>query len=185
MKNKIKQTSILLFEKKGFTETSIQDIVGELGVTKGTFYYYFSSKEQLLMDIHISYIDELLERQKAIRQEHHSNRTKLERLIALLIADIANHGPSGKVFFREMRHLDRDNAVKVKKKREHFRKNLEEIISEGIAKNEFRSGLEPEMVAFAILGVTNWSYQWFNPLGKISADQLARIYSDLILHGIA
>ncbi|MGB6408069.1 MAG: TetR/AcrR family transcriptional regulator [Planococcus donghaensis] len=185
MKNKIKQTSILLFEKKGFTETSIQDIVGELGVTKGTFYYYFGSKEQLLMDIHIGYIDKLLERQRAIRQEYPSSRMKLEQLIALLIADIANHGPSGKVFFREMRHLDKDNAVKVKKKRESFRKNLEEIISEGIAKQEFREGLEPEMVAFAILGVTNWSYQWFNPSGKVSADQLAQIYSDLILHGIA
>lgn len=185
MKNKIKQTSILLFEKKGFTETSIQDIVEEVGVTKGTFYYHFSSKEQLLMDIHISYIDELLERQRAISQENHSSRMKLEQLIALLIVDIANHGPSGKVFFREMRHLGKDNAVKVKKKREMFRKNLEEIISEGIVQQEFRGGLEPEMVAFAILGVTNWSYQWFNPSGKVSADRLARIYSDLILNGIA
>ncbi|ANU14958.1 Transcriptional regulator, TetR family [Planococcus halocryophilus Or1] len=185
MKNKIKQLSILLFEKKGFTETSIQDIVESLGVTKGTFYYYFESKEQLLMDIHMSYIDQLLERQRAIRQEHHSSRMKLEQIIALLIADIANHGPSGKVFFREMRHLSEDNAVKVKKKREIFRKNLAEIISEGIAQKEFRDKLEPEMVAFAILGVTNWSYQWFNPSGKISADQLARIYSDLILNGIA
>ncbi|WP_369678753.1 TetR family transcriptional regulator [Planococcus faecalis] len=35
MKNDIKQKSILLFEKKGFSDTSIQDIVETLGVTKG------------------------------------------------------------------------------------------------------------------------------------------------------
>ncbi len=51
MKEKIIEKAIELFEKKGFSTTSIQDIVDELGVTKGSFYYYFSSKEQLLMDI--------------------------------------------------------------------------------------------------------------------------------------
>ncbi|ANU09027.1 TetR family transcriptional regulator [Planococcus antarcticus DSM 14505] len=185
MKEDIKQQSILLFEKKGFSETSIQDIVEALNVTKGTFYYYFTSKEQLLMDIHLGYIDDLLERQEIIRQSQLNNREKLEQLIALLITDIANHGPSGKVFFREMRHLCEENAVEVKGKREKFRKNLEKIISNGVAEHEFRQGLEPEMVAFAILGVTNWSYQWFNPTGGISADRLAGIYSDLILNGIA
>lgn len=185
MKEDIKQQSILLFEKKGFSETSIQDIVEALGVTKGTFYYYFMSKEQLLMDIHLGYIDDLLGRQEKVQQSQFSNRKKLERLIALLITDIANHGPSGKVFFREMRHLCDDNAMQVKEKREKFRKNLEQIISDGITEHEFRQGLEPEMIAFAILGVTNWSYQWFNPTGGISADQLAGIYSDLILNGIA
>lgn len=55
MKDKIVEQSVLLFEKEGFSHTSIQDIVDELGVTKGTFYYYFSSKEQLLMEIQDDY----------------------------------------------------------------------------------------------------------------------------------
>lgn len=184
MKAEIKQKSILLFEEKGFSETSIQDIVEALGVTKGTFYYYFSSKEQLLMDIHLGYIDDLLNRQEKIQQKQISNREKLTQLIALLITDIADHGPSGKVFFREMRHLGEENALEVKGKREKFRKNLEKIIMDGIAQKEFRHGLEPDIIAFAILGAANWSYQWFNPAGGISADRLADIYSDLILNGI-
>jgi AcrR family transcriptional regulator len=38
MKEKIIQQSIQLFGEKGFKETSIQDIVDSLSVTKGTFY---------------------------------------------------------------------------------------------------------------------------------------------------
>ena len=64
MKEEITRHSVKLFQQKGFSETSIQDIVDSLGVTKGTFYYYFKSKEQLLMEIHSRYIDDLLHRQK-------------------------------------------------------------------------------------------------------------------------
>ena len=184
MKAKIKQHSLRLFEQKGFSATSIQDIVEALGVTKGNFYYYYPSKEQLLMDIHSNYIDDLLRRQKAIETAQMSNREKLQAIVELLIRDIQDHGPSGRVFFREMRHLALDNAKEIKQKREQFRLNIEELISDGIKAGEFRSDLPPGMVAFAVLGVTNWSYQWFNPTGGITAKQLAEIYSDMILNGI-
>ena len=37
-----------LFYQKGYEQTSVQDIIGEIGVAKGLFYYYFSSKADLL-----------------------------------------------------------------------------------------------------------------------------------------
>ncbi|MFT9596449.1 TetR/AcrR family transcriptional regulator [Mesobacillus sp.] len=40
-----------LFIEKGFQATSIQDILDFSGISKGTFYNYFTSKNQLLMDI--------------------------------------------------------------------------------------------------------------------------------------
>lgn len=40
-----------LFINKGFQATSIQDILDYSGISKGTFYNYFSSKNELLMDI--------------------------------------------------------------------------------------------------------------------------------------
>lgn len=184
MKAKIKQESILLFEKKGFSETSIQDIVEALGVTKGTFYYYFQSKEELLMDIHLGYIDDLLERQQKIIASGTKSRDILVGIVELLIGDIEEHGPSGRVFFREMRHLGEANAEEVKRKRERFRLEIEGLIRKGIKESEFRSGIQPDIAAFAILGVTNWSYQWFHPGGAIPADRLAEIFSDMILNGI-
>jgi AcrR family transcriptional regulator len=40
-----------LFVEKGFQATSIQDILDYSGISKGTFYNYFSSKNELLMAI--------------------------------------------------------------------------------------------------------------------------------------
>lgn len=184
MKDRIREHSISLFEKKGFSETSIQDIVEALNVTKGTFYYYYSSKEQLLMDIHKEYIDDLLQRQQRILDSSEGYRDKLKGVIHLLISDIARNGDSGKVFFREMRHLTQENANDIKERREQFRLNIEGIIRRGAKTGEFRKQLRPDMTALAVLGITNWTYQWFNSNGELSADELAELYSSIVLEGI-
>ncbi|MCK5414930.1 MAG: TetR/AcrR family transcriptional regulator, partial [Thermoplasmata archaeon] len=41
-------TAQKLFMEKGYYATSVDDIVGEMGVAKGLFYYYFKSKEDLV-----------------------------------------------------------------------------------------------------------------------------------------
>ncbi|HMQ28904.1 MAG TPA: helix-turn-helix domain-containing protein, partial [Acidimicrobiales bacterium] len=39
------------FSENGYHPTSVQEIVGGLGVGKGVFYWYFSSKEELFLHI--------------------------------------------------------------------------------------------------------------------------------------
>lgn len=185
MKDKITEQSILLFENKGFSETSIQDIVNVLGVTKGTFYYYFSSKEQLLMEIHHQYITNLLERQnRIISNDDTSPKEQLTEIISLLITDIARNGPSARVYFREMRHLTSENMKNIKQKRERFRLNVENVVRRGIDQKEFKEDLSADIITFGILGVTNWSYNWFKPGGNVSPQELGEIYADMILTGI-
>lgn len=185
MKNKIIAQSIELFEKKGFSQTSIQDIVSSLGVTKGTFYYYFTSKEELLMDIHLTYIDDLIRRQKGFLDDPEKTcKEKLKNMMYLLISDIKHQGANANVFFREMRHLNEENANGIKEKREMFRLNLEKLLKEGVKSDEFKDSLQVDMVAFGILGMTNWSYQWFHPDGKVTDRELTEIYLDMLLNGI-
>ncbi|GKV67385.1 MULTISPECIES: TetR/AcrR family transcriptional regulator [unclassified Sporosarcina] len=185
MKDKITKASILLFEEKGFSETSIQDIVEALGVTKGTYYYYFTSKEQLLMEIHLDYISDLLKRQQTILESANlSCRKKLEEIIALLIHDIQDKGPSGRVFFREMRHLIEENVKSIEKQRDLFRLNIEQLITDGIDAGEFRKDLRADIAAFGVLGIANYSYNWFNPMGEMSADKLSELFSGMLLEGI-
>jgi AcrR family transcriptional regulator len=47
-KNEIINTARTLFFQKGYDNTSIQDIIDALAIAKGTFYYYFKSKDKLL-----------------------------------------------------------------------------------------------------------------------------------------
>lgn len=185
MKEKITKQSIKLFEKKGFRDTSIQDIVDSLGVTKGSFYYYFSSKEELLMDIHLGYINELLDRQEQILgDERLSYKQKLFDIVYMLISSIKTKGTSAKIFFREMRHLSADRLEQIVSKRDQFRLNVERIIRGGIENGEFRKDLNPSIITFGILGAANWSYHWFNPAGSSSDREIAETFVEMILKGI-
>ncbi|MBL4953420.1 TetR family transcriptional regulator [Neobacillus sp. YIM B02564] len=185
MKDKITEHSIRLFEKQGFSETSIQDIVDSLGVTKGTFYYYFSSKEELLMDIHLGYINGLLNQQeKILNDKATSSREKLNDIVTMLITDIKTKGSAAKIFFTEMKNLSEERIELIKSKRDQFRFNLEELLNQGVKNGEFRSDLKTAIVTFGILGVANWSYFWFNPAGNVSDREVAEIFVEMILQGI-
>jgi len=47
-KNEILNAAQELFFTKGYKQTSIESIIKKIGVAKGTFYYYFKSKEDLM-----------------------------------------------------------------------------------------------------------------------------------------
>ncbi|GGG01688.1 TetR family transcriptional regulator [Paenibacillus albidus] len=47
-RNEILDTAELLFFSKGYTKTTINDMLQAIGIAKGTFYYYFKSKEEVM-----------------------------------------------------------------------------------------------------------------------------------------
>ncbi|MBM7647702.1 AcrR family transcriptional regulator [Bacillus ectoiniformans] len=185
MKEAIIDQSIELFAEKGFKETSIQDIMNELNVTKGTFYYYFKSKEQLLMEIHLQYIERLLDQQEAIINDHAcSNHQKLKQIIFGLIRDIDKEGFRAKVFFREIRHLTNEHLDRIMPLRDQFRYNIQKVVEAGMEAGEFRSDLPADIVTFGILGMANWSYFWFQPEGEVSDREVAEIFSSMLTDGM-
>ena len=63
MKEKILLTSIDLMTKNGINNTSLADIAREVNISKGTLYYHYSSKDDIIFDIadnHLNIISEAL-----------------------------------------------------------------------------------------------------------------------------
>lgn len=48
-KLKLLNAALALFRERGYTDTSVDDLCRAAGVTKGTFFHYFSSKEALAL----------------------------------------------------------------------------------------------------------------------------------------
>lgn len=50
-KQRIIKSAKEVFQKQGYLKTSVQDMVDAAGISKGTFYNYFTSKEELAIVI--------------------------------------------------------------------------------------------------------------------------------------
>ena len=59
-KGQILKTSLLLFLQKGFKEVTMKEIVKSSGFSKGAFYHYFSSKEEVFKEVIDVYFSQML-----------------------------------------------------------------------------------------------------------------------------
>lgn len=72
-KHRILETAFLLFLKSGFAEVSVNEVIRVAEVTKGGFYHYFKSKEDLIAEVIYTFLfpyflfpmDDLVEKRKA------------------------------------------------------------------------------------------------------------------------
>ena len=83
-KNEILDVAERLFETKGFDSTSTNDILNEIGIARGTLYYHFKSKEEILDAM----IDRMMERQleKAKEIVARKDVPVLQRLTMMILA---------------------------------------------------------------------------------------------------
>ena len=88
-KNFILDTAQKLFMEQGFDQTSISQILEATQIARGTLYYYFSSKEEIMDAI----IERTIERAFTASQALADNRelTVLERLVGSMAALNLNH----------------------------------------------------------------------------------------------
>ena len=50
-KQELLQIAYRMFLQKGYEETSVDEIISQAGIAKGTYYYYFETKEQMLEEV--------------------------------------------------------------------------------------------------------------------------------------
>ncbi|RXZ78687.1 TetR/AcrR family transcriptional regulator [Paenibacillaceae bacterium] len=65
-KNEILDAAEQLFGTKGYSKTTINDILQRVGIAKGTFYYHFQSKEEVMDAIVMRFIQTGVEAAKAV-----------------------------------------------------------------------------------------------------------------------
>jgi AcrR family transcriptional regulator len=73
-----------LFESRGYDDITMNDVVADLGVAKGTVYHYFRSKEELLEAVVTDIVGQATEQMRHVL--HAVTGSPVERLVALMAA---------------------------------------------------------------------------------------------------
>ena len=137
-----------LFLSKGYENTSVDFIIEEAGIAKGTFYYYFESKEQLLEEVCMMMIEEQSENAKHFLEEDYTIPQKL-------IGIISSFRPSGDEQTRgEALHRPENLLMhdKIKHKIiEALQPIVTEVAEEGIRDGIFNCDNVPERVRIILI----------------------------------
>jgi len=177
------ETATRLFKQKGYHNTSMQDIADALGVQKGSLYYYIDSKEELLRQLLERATSFLGAQIDEIYAADLSPTEKLARALENHAETMMNNLDLVAVYLNEYRNLPPPRLREALAVRKHYEQVLMQILSDGIAAGEFRP-VNVRMVVYGLLGMLNWTHQWFSPTGQYTAREIAVVLTDLALNGL-
>ena len=173
-----------LFDERGYGNTSMSDIARATRLAKPSLYHYFRSKDEILMSIHEEFVTVLLAKHEERRGQDLTARDDLLGIITDIVTILDTHRGHVRTFFEHVRELQPSEQVVIRAKRDRFRANVVQTLERGIAHGEFSAELDPRLAAWAILGMANWTYQWYVIDGKYSSREIAGKFFDIVMSGI-
>lgn len=172
-----------VFARRGYDQTSMQQLADELGVAVGGLYHYFPGKEQLLIAICDELMDPLLSEVRALAGDDLGPADHLRALARLWVAHVVAHRDHMLVFQQERHVIERGAQWRgVREDRKAFERLLEDVLAEVEATGAARFA-DRRLALSALLGMVNHTAQWYRPGGRLEPAAIADGYVDLLLRG--
>lgn len=182
-KQEIIDTAAQLFAEHGFHGTSVQDLSKAVGLGKGALYYHIESKDELLYYIHERVVNPLLNETANHLRPDMDPIEALRTISRILMQIIIDYRPYVTVFLHEWRALSGARLQEILEKRKAYEQYIDDALQRGIERGVFRIADVP-LARLAFLGMHNYSYQWLDPAGRLSPEEIAGIFTDIFLQGI-
>ena len=159
------------FNRKGYHNTSLDDIAARLEVTKPTVYYYVTSKEQLLFQCFLAGLEQI---RAAFNDATVAGRPARERLAAVLrrYAEAIASDFGWCMVRAEDQDLSPAMSRHIKALKSEIDQGLRQLIRAGIADGSIRP-CDPKMTAFALAGSLNWIAHWYRQDRSLTAAEIA------------
>jgi AcrR family transcriptional regulator len=183
-REQVLDTAARMFFERGYEATTTTEIGAELGLLKGSVYYYISSKEDLLYEIVEQYHRDTREYFDRIEASDAPPLDKLRELIATETAHTATNLTRSSLFYTEWRSLSEERQRTIVAERTRHEDAVLTWIREAQATGAVRADLDAKVATYAIFGMVNSAYRWFRPEGRLSADEIGREFCELILGGL-
>ena len=185
-KTQILTAATKVFTEQGFSDARMDDIVAESGLSKGALYWYFDSKESIIVSIldqvfdwETAHLRELLEREETAQM-------MLKVFVESTIKDLEKMKPLMPIFIDFWSLSVRKKTINqaIKRYYQNFLDLIEPIIEQGIKRGEFRPvNVSETALAFgAMFEGTILFYVYFPD--SVDFEKQFRSNLDLILEGL-
>ncbi len=179
----ILRTAAGIFAEKSYHSTSMRDISRATGISLAGLYHYCSSKEELLFLIQDNCFARVLERLEERLRETRDPVEKLRIFIENHLSFFAANMAEMKVLSHEADSLEAELHARVSGKKQKYTKLARGILSEAQQLQDDKPAVDLTVATYALFGMMNWIYNWYDPRGKLSVDQVVKNITSLFLSG--
>ena len=179
------------FAERGFAATRLDDIAERAGVTRGTLYLYFPSKEELFKAVVRQSIVPIIARgEELVAQSQEPSSALLAKVLLMMPTAVAGSPVSAipKLVISEARNFPDLAQFYLKEVIRRGRRLLTAIIARGVERGEFRA-VDRDYIFFSLMSPLLVAMLWKHSLepydGKrLDVQALFRTHLDLLQHGL-
>jgi AcrR family transcriptional regulator len=184
-RQQILRAALQVFTDKGYHTANVSDVAAAAGVSQGTIYWYFESKEELFQAAILSAFADIGESTFSPLAECSSATEKLQSLARSMesLADLAEG--LFMLFLGYYSSSDRrDESTKVwTDLLKQFKDLVVAVIEEGIAAGEFRA-VDAEALVWALLAAYDGLAAYVMLMPDMDLEQISRTFVDTLLKGL-
>lgn len=174
-----------LFQSKGYSDTTLDDIAQAVGIKREGLYYYFKNRRDIMHALVIPILEDLNQSIASIADSNVGPAAKFYAAIrnhlffdmdSLGMVVLTGHGDD----LQEGREMDRNLRPYYKS----YELAWAKIIDEGRSAGLFARDADTKIIVYAVLGMCNWMFRWFDPSKKIQLDEIANTFFALTANGL-
>lgn len=185
-KELIINAAIKVFADKGFYTANVADVAKEAGVADGTIYLYFKNKDDLLISLFETKMEEILLRFSSLLDSTRNAEEKLRQFIHLYFQMIEEDQNLAEVFQVELRQSDKFLKDYHNQKFIDFLNLIGDILHQGQSDGQFKTDINIHTMKLIIFGALDeLARQWI--LTKVPPDNLVKTAdetSDILIRSI-
>jgi AcrR family transcriptional regulator len=183
-KDEILEAFTALVAERGYDDVSLRDVATALGMSKGTILHHFGSKNRMLEELHESYMRRRLAEVYEFLERLHTPAGRLSAIVYHNMIAHRDDRAATRAFAREISRFASEAQLEhVREMRAEYTGIVTSIVEAGIADGSFSDG-NAALTALQIHGMVNWSWTWYRPDGRWSAEHVAEAFVHTCVAGL-
>ncbi len=189
VKETIIRESTRLFLENGFRGTSVKRITEAAGIGRGTLYWYFKSKEEILESIfrkfEHGFVDGFMEAVQNCNGDFIAKYKTFHRFTALFVRDNRDLSLAFHTVMSEIAGTNTQAEKVTKEIWERYRHFLEEMLERGKREGTVEASADSAVYAHVIMAsLTGILVQWFVSGESLDVPAFVRTFRNLLLKGM-
>jgi len=182
-KEVIAKAATKLFAAQGFERTPVRKIAEKVDLSVPGMFHYFPSKEDILNEIMIGFMEEGFRKLKEINSDDMGPVERVEGFCKFYVDHYAGNQDLLTILVSEWKYLSREHRQVFFDKQRGYVDALKKLFST-LADQGLLKPVDPSVLTFMFFGMVLWTYSWYDPKGKLGLEELGGIFSDVFLRGV-